>query len=90
MRRCIRLVRIAKERGESPVGVVVMRHGEVIAEDIEATKARQDITRHAEVEARWSPDLSLEGRAQQSRPIHLREHAVLANKPLAGRNTNSQ
>ena len=55
MHRCIRLVRIAKERGESPVGVVVMRHGEVIAEDIEAAKARQDITRHAEVEARWSP-----------------------------------
>lgn len=51
MRQCIRLAKTAKARGESPVGAVVVRDGQVIEEGIEAGKARQDISRHAEVEA---------------------------------------
>lgn len=51
MRRCIALARLAKERGESPVGAVIVHAGEVIAEGIEAGRTEQDITRHAEVEA---------------------------------------
>lgn len=49
MRRCIALARLAKERGESPVGAVIVHAGEVIAEGIEAGRTEQDITRHAEV-----------------------------------------
>lgn len=49
MRECIRLARIAKERGDSPVGAVIVRGGEVVAQGIEAGKTEQDITRHAEV-----------------------------------------
>jgi tRNA(adenine34) deaminase len=51
MRRCIALARIAQARGDSPVGAVIVRNGEVVAEGIEAGKSAQDITRHAEVEA---------------------------------------
>lgn len=51
MRRCIALARIAHARGESPVGAVIVRNGEVVAEGIEAGTSAQDITRHAEVEA---------------------------------------
>ncbi len=51
MRRCIALARIAQARGESPVGAVIVRNGEVVAEGIEAGKSAQDVTRHAEVEA---------------------------------------
>lgn len=51
MRRCIQLARLAQARGESPVGAVIVRNGEVVADGIEAGKSAQDITRHAEVEA---------------------------------------
>ncbi len=51
MRRCIELARVAKERGESAVGAVIVRNGEVVAEGIESSKGKQDVTRHAEVEA---------------------------------------
>ena len=51
MQRCIELARIAKSRGESPVGSVVVRNGEIIGEGIEASKANLDITFHAEIEA---------------------------------------
>ncbi|HMN05396.1 MAG TPA: nucleoside deaminase [Flavobacteriales bacterium] len=49
MRRCIGLAQLAKVRGDSPVGAVVVRDGKVVAEGIEAGRTEQDITRHAEV-----------------------------------------
>ncbi|MCF2445692.1 nucleoside deaminase [Dyadobacter sp. CY345] len=51
MRRCIELANIAKSNGESPVGSVIVRNGEIIGEGIEAGKANLDITFHAEIEA---------------------------------------
>lgn len=49
MHACIRLAHIAKERGDSPVGAVIVRDGEVVAQGIEAGKTEQDITQHAEI-----------------------------------------
>lgn len=51
MRRCISLARIAKDRGDSPAGALLVRDGNIIAEGIESGKTRQDITCHAETEA---------------------------------------
>jgi tRNA(adenine34) deaminase len=51
MRHCLRLAGIARERGEVPVGSIVVRDGLVIAEGIESVKANLDIVRHAEMEA---------------------------------------
>jgi len=51
MLRCIALAHIAKSKGESPVGSVIVRNGEIIGEGIEAGKAHIDITFHAEIEA---------------------------------------
>jgi tRNA(adenine34) deaminase len=51
MRRCIELGRIAKQRGESPVGAVIVKDDQVIAEGIESGKTHKDITCHAEIEA---------------------------------------
>lgn len=51
MRRCISLATIAKQRGDSPVGSVLVKHEKIIAEGIEGRKMHQDITWHAEIEA---------------------------------------
>lgn len=51
MKRCEALAAIAAERGESPVGSVVVMDGEIIGEGVEAGKAEQDVTFHAEVVA---------------------------------------
>jgi tRNA(adenine34) deaminase len=51
MKRCEALAAIAAERGESPVGSVVVIDGKIIGEGIEAGKAGQDVTLHAEVVA---------------------------------------
>lgn len=51
MRKCISLAAMAKERGDSPVGAVLVRDGEIIAEGIEVGKTHKDITYHAEIEA---------------------------------------
>jgi tRNA(adenine34) deaminase len=51
MERCKALAAIAADRGESPVGSVVVLGDDIIAEGIEAGKSRQDVTFHAEVEA---------------------------------------
>lgn len=51
MRRCIELSKIAKQQGESPVGCVIVREGQIVAEGIEAVKTHKDITFHAEIEA---------------------------------------
>lgn len=51
MERCEALAAIAAQQQESPVGSVVVLAGQIIGEGIEAGKAKQDITCHAEVEA---------------------------------------
>ncbi|MGI8634282.1 MAG: nucleoside deaminase [Segetibacter sp.] len=51
MLKCIDLAIIAKQRGESPVGSVIVKNGEIIAAGFEAGKAHNDITFHAEIEA---------------------------------------
>jgi tRNA(adenine34) deaminase len=51
MRRCAMLGREAGARGESPVGSVIVRDEQVVAEAMEANRARNDVTCHAEIEA---------------------------------------
>ena len=51
MRTCIGLARIAKNRGDSPVGSLIVRDGKIISEGIEGGKTNKDITFHAEIEA---------------------------------------
>lgn len=51
MRECLSLARLAKERGDSPVGSILVRNGEIIARGIEGGKTHKDITCHAEIEA---------------------------------------
>lgn len=48
---CINLAKIARQRGESPVGSIIVQNGTVIGEGIEGGKAHGDITFHAEIEA---------------------------------------
>lgn len=50
MRLCVKLAQTARERGEAPVGSVLVRNGAVIAEGIEGVRAQHDIARHAEME----------------------------------------
>lgn len=51
MRRCIELALIAKKRGDSPVGSIVVKDEKIVGEGIEGGKTHKDITFHAEVEA---------------------------------------
>jgi tRNA(adenine34) deaminase len=51
MRRCIELARRARASGDSPVGAVVVRNGQIAGEGIERVKATGDVTAHAEIEA---------------------------------------
>lgn len=51
MKICIDLAKIAKQRGDSPVGSVVVKEGKIIGEGIEGGKTHKDITFHAEIEA---------------------------------------
>jgi tRNA(adenine34) deaminase len=51
MRVCLDLAQIAKARGDSPVGSILVQNGKVIAEGIEGGKTHRDITFHAEIEA---------------------------------------
>jgi tRNA(Arg) A34 adenosine deaminase TadA len=51
MRRCLELARGARQAGETAVGSVVVRAGEVIGEGSEATRSRLDPSAHAEMEA---------------------------------------
>jgi tRNA(adenine34) deaminase len=51
MRRALALAQRAAELGETPVGAVVIRAGEVVGEGQERTRARLDPSAHAEVEA---------------------------------------
>lgn len=51
MQLCIELAKVAKRRGDNPVGSILVRNGEVIGEGIEGGKTHKDITYHAEIEA---------------------------------------
>lgn len=51
MHKCIQLALIAKQRGDSPVGSVIIRDGKIVGEGIEGGKTHRDITYHAEIEA---------------------------------------
>jgi tRNA(adenine34) deaminase len=51
MRHALRLARIARERGDTPVGSVVVFEGHIVGEGIEAVRADKDLTAHAEVRA---------------------------------------
>jgi len=51
MKACIDLAKIAKQRGDSPVGSIIVQNGLVIGEGIEGGKTHKDITFHAEIEA---------------------------------------
>ena len=51
MRQCLDLARVALEKGDSPVGSLIVKNGRVVARGIEAVKARSDPTAHAEIEA---------------------------------------
>lgn len=73
MRRCIELGRIAKQRGESPVGAVIAKGDQVIAEGIESGKTHKDITYHAEIEAVRNAILTL-GKTDLSDCIMVTTH----------------
>ena len=51
MRACLALALLARQRGESPVGSVIVHNGKIIAEGIEGGRAHRDISFHAEMEA---------------------------------------
>jgi tRNA(adenine34) deaminase len=51
MRACLDLAHRARDSGDAAVGSVVVRGDEILAEGIEAVRARGDVTAHAELEA---------------------------------------
>ena len=51
MRRCLELAEKAALAGDTPVGALIVRGGEVVAEGVERTRAAFDPSAHAEVEA---------------------------------------
>lgn len=50
IRRCIELGNLAGEKGNSPVGAIIVKNGEIVAEAEEANKTKNDVTCHAEIE----------------------------------------
>lgn len=51
MERCLRLAEVAGARGDFPVGSVIVKANQIIAEGIEGGKTHRDITFHAEIQA---------------------------------------
>lgn len=51
MDRCFQLAEVARQRGDSPVGSLLVRHDQIIGEGIEGGRTHRDITFHAEIEA---------------------------------------
>jgi len=51
MRRCLELAEVAALAGDTAVGAVIVRGGEIVAEGVERTRAALDPSAHAEVEA---------------------------------------
>lgn len=51
MRHAIGLAQTARERGDTPVGSVVICDGHIIGEGIEAVRTEQDLAAHSEIRA---------------------------------------
>ncbi|MES1249755.1 MAG: nucleoside deaminase [Chitinophaga rupis] len=51
MKVCVELALKAKQRGDPPVGAILVREGQIIAKGIEGGRTHNDITYHAEIEA---------------------------------------
>lgn len=51
MRRAIELARAAGERGEVPVGAVIVKEGKIIAEGSNSREENRDVIGHAEINA---------------------------------------
>ena len=51
IRRCIELARLASATGDTPVGSLLVDDNGVVSEAVEAVRARNDVTAHAEIEA---------------------------------------
>lgn len=51
MRKCIELAKVAKARGDSSAGSIIVSGDSIIGEGIEANKTQNDITYHAEIVA---------------------------------------
>lgn len=51
MRYCLELAKRAMEKGNPPVGAIVIKGNQIIGEGEEAGKSQEDITYHAEIEA---------------------------------------
>ena len=51
MRRCLELAGRALATGDAPVGALVVRHEEIVAEGVEGVQATGDVTAHAEIVA---------------------------------------
>jgi tRNA(adenine34) deaminase len=51
IRRCIELAQQAFLTNDTPVGSLIVRGDQVIAESAEAVRARSDVTAHAEIQA---------------------------------------
>lgn len=49
IRRCLELGRVALENGDAPVGSVIVKNGEIIAEAIESVRQLKDPSAHAEL-----------------------------------------
>eukprot|EP00741_Cyanophora_paradoxa_P024137 tig00021742_g23312.t1 len=60
MRRALRLAREAAARGEVPIGAVVVRDGEVVAEGANEVEGLRDATAHAEILAIRSASRAVE------------------------------
>ena len=51
MKLCLALAAEAQDKGDAPVGSLIVRNGEIVAEGVEAVKFKNDPTAHAEIEA---------------------------------------
>jgi len=51
MKKCIELAKIARLKGDSPVGSILVKNGKIVGEGIEGGKTFKDITFHSEIEA---------------------------------------
>jgi tRNA(adenine34) deaminase len=51
IKRCGILAEDAAAKGESPVGALITKKGEIVCEAIEASKNKNDVSCHAELEA---------------------------------------
>src|ERR1700761_5418634 len=49
MQRCLELAWQASKEGESPVGSILVKNGQIIGEAYEKSRQLKDITRHAEM-----------------------------------------